>query len=213
VPGAVYLTGDVHVRALRKWLPVAEERSRVLERLGLEPGYVVVTVHRAENVDDLGRLSRVVRLVAGLAGRARVVFPVHPRTRKRLMEAGLWEVLARSGAVLMEPLGYLDFLKLLNSSSLVITDSGGVQREAYLLRKPVVVLRKVTEWVELVKAGLALLCDFEKDLDFDFILNRRLARYVEGLLGNEQAPERIARIIKEYLQGDVKQCSAGPPPW
>jgi UDP-N-acetylglucosamine 2-epimerase (non-hydrolysing) len=213
VPGAVYLTGDVHVRALRKWLPVAEERSRVLEQLSLEPGYVVVTVHRTENVDDPGKLSKVVRLVAGIAGRARVVFPIHPRTRKRLAEAGLWETLARSGAVLTEPLGYLDFLKLLNSSSLVITDSGGVQREAYLLRKPVVVLRKVTEWVELVKAELAFLCDFEKDLDFDFILNRRLTRYVEGLLGNEQAPERIARIIKEYLQGDVKQCSARPPPW
>jgi UDP-N-acetylglucosamine 2-epimerase len=85
------------VRALRKWLPVAEERSRVLERHGLEPGYAMVTVHRAENVDGPGRSSRVVRLVAGLAGRARVVFPVHPR-RRRLAEAGLWEALARGCA-------------------------------------------------------------------------------------------------------------------
>ena len=98
VPGTVHLTGDVHVRALRKWLPVAEERSRVLERHGLEPGYAAVTVHRAENVDDPGRSSKVVRLVAGLAGRARVVFPVHPRTRRRLAEAGLWEALARGCA-------------------------------------------------------------------------------------------------------------------
>jgi UDP-N-acetylglucosamine 2-epimerase (non-hydrolysing) len=103
VPGAVYLTGDVHVRALRRWLPVAEERSRVLERLGLEPGYVVVTVHRAENVDDPGRLSKIAHLVASLAGRARVAFPAHPRTRKRLAEADLWETLARSRAVLTEP--------------------------------------------------------------------------------------------------------------
>jgi len=117
VPGAVYLTGDVHVRVLKRWLPVAEERSRVLERLGLEAGYVVVTLHRAENVDNPGRLSRVVRLIAGLAGRARVVFPVHPRTRRRLVEAGLWEALARSSAVLTEPLGYLDFLKLLSRAA------------------------------------------------------------------------------------------------
>ena len=209
VPGAVYLTGDVHVRALRKWLPVAEERSRVLERLGLEPGYVVVTVHRAENVDDPGRLSRVVRLVAGLAGRARVVFPVHPRTRKRLTEAGLWEALERSGAVLTEPLGYLDFLKLLNNSSLVVTDSGGVQREAYLLRKPVVVQRGVTEWVELVEAGLALLRDPEGDLDPGAILSWKPSRYVEGLLGDERAPERIAEAMRKYLEGVRSGSSPG----
>jgi UDP-N-acetylglucosamine 2-epimerase (non-hydrolysing) len=209
VPGAVYLTGDVHVRALRRWLPVAEERSRVLERLGLEPGYAVVTVHRAENVDDPSRLSGVARLVAGLAESARVVFPVHPRTRKRLAEAGLWERLARSGIALTEPLGYLDFLKLLNNSSLVVTDSGGVQREAYLLRKPVVVLRRVTEWVELVEAGLALLRDPEGDLDPDAILSWRPRRFVEGLLGDERAPERIAEAMRKYLEGVRSGSSLG----
>jgi UDP-N-acetylglucosamine 2-epimerase (non-hydrolysing) len=206
VPGAVYLTGDVHVRVLKRWLPVAEERSRVLERLGLEPGYVVVTVHRVENVNDPGRLSRVVRLIAGLAGRARVVFPVHPRTRRRLAETGLWERLERSGAVLTEPLGYLDFLKLLNNSSLVVTDSGGVQREAYLLRKPVVVLRRVTEWVELVEAGLALLHDPEGDFSPDAVLGWRPSRYVEGLLGDEWAPERIAEVLRGYLEGGAGQA-------
>jgi UDP-N-acetylglucosamine 2-epimerase len=167
---------------------------------------VVVTVHRAENVDDPGRLSRVAHLVAGLAGRARVVSPVHPRTRKRLTEAGLWETLERSGIVLTEPLGYLDFLKLLNNSSLVVTDSGGVQREAYLLRKPVVVLRKVTEWVELVEAGLALLHDPEGDFSPDAVLSWSPSRYVEGLLGDERAPERIAEVLREYLEGGVRRA-------
>jgi len=201
VPGRVFLTGDVHVHVLKKWLPMAEEKSRVLERLGLKPGYTVVTVHRAENVDNPLRLSRIARLVTRLAERTRVVFPVHPRTRKRLAEAGIWEALAQSGATLAEPLGYLDFLKLLKHSGFVVTDSGGVQREAYLLRKPVVVLRRVTEWVELVEAGLALLCDPEGCLDAERILGWSPSGYVEGLLGDERAPERIAGAVKEYLEG------------
>jgi UDP-N-acetylglucosamine 2-epimerase (non-hydrolysing) len=200
VPGRVFVTGDVHVRALKRWLPIAEEKSSVLERLGLDPGYVVVTVHRADNADDPARLSKIVGLLVGLARRERVVFPVHPRTRKRLVDLGLWEGLSGSGVVLSEPLGYLDFIKLLSNSRLVVTDSGGVQREAYLLRKPVVVLRRVTEWVELVESGLALLVDVESGLDPERILGWRPSGYVEGLLGDEHAPMKIAEILKEYLE-------------
>jgi UDP-N-acetylglucosamine 2-epimerase (non-hydrolysing) len=129
-----------------------------------------------------------------------VVFPVHPRTRKRLVDLGLWEGLSGSGVVLSEPLGYLDFIKLLSNSRLVVTDSGGVQRETYLLRKPVVVLRGITEWVELVESGLALLVDVESGLDPERILGWRPSGYVEGLLGDEHAPEKIAEILKEYLE-------------
>jgi len=200
VPGRVFVTGDVHVRALKRWLPIAEERSRILERLGLDSGYVVVTVHRAENTDNPARLSKIVDLLVGLARRECVVFPVHPRTRKRLVDLGLWEGLSGSGVVLSEPLGYLDFLKLLSNSRLVVTDSGGVQREAYLLRKPVVVLREATEWVELVESGLALLVDVEGKLEPERILDWRPSGYVEGLLGDEHAPMKIAEILREYLE-------------
>ena len=171
-----------------------------MERLGLDPGYVVVTVHRAENTDDPARLSKIVGLLVGLARRERVVFPVHPRTRRRLVDLSLWEGLSGSGVVLSEPLGYLDFLKLLSNSRLVVTDSGGVQREAYLLRKPVVVLRGLTEWVELVGSGLALLVDVEGKLEPERILDWRPSSYVEGLLGDEHAPMKVAEILKEYLE-------------
>jgi UDP-N-acetylglucosamine 2-epimerase len=187
---------------LKRWLPIAEERSRVLDRLGLDPGYVVVTVHRAENTDDPARLSKIVGLLVGLARWECVVFPVHPRTKKRLIEIGLWGNLNGSGVVLCEPLGYLDFLMLLSNGRLVVTDSGGVQREAYLLRKPVVVLRRVTEWVELVETGLALLVDVETGLDPERILDWRPSDYVEGLLGDEHTPEKIAKILKEYLESE-----------
>jgi UDP-N-acetylglucosamine 2-epimerase (non-hydrolysing) len=145
VPGKVFLTGDIHVHVLRKWINVAEERSCILKRLGLEPNYLVITVHRTENVDNARKLLKIICLVVDLAKRTKVVFPIHPRTKKRLPESDLWEKLTYSGAVLTEPLGYLDFLKLLSHCSTVVTDSGGVQRETYLLRKPVVVLRRVTE--------------------------------------------------------------------
>jgi UDP-N-acetylglucosamine 2-epimerase len=91
---------------------------------------------------------------------------------------------------------------LLSNSGLVVTDSGGVQREAYLLRKPVVILRRVTEWVELVESGLALLVDVESGLDPERILDWRPSSYVEGLLGDEHAPMKIAKILKEYLENE-----------
>jgi len=199
VPGKIFVTGDVHVRALKKWLPIAEEKSSVLDRLGLDPGYVVVTIHRVENTDDPARLSKIVGLLVGLARWERVVFPVHPRTKKRLIEIGLWEALKGSDIVLSEPLGYLDFLKLMSNSRLVVTDSGGVQREAYLLRKPVVVLRKVTEWKELVDAGLALLVDVDSHLNPEKILKWSPSHYIEGLLGNADAPQMICEILKKEL--------------
>ena len=90
---------------------------------------------------------------------------------------------------------------MLNPSELVLTDSGGVQREAYLLRKPVVVLRRTTEWVELVETGMAVLYDVEdKGIDISKIVEWRPERYVEELLGDENAPQRIAEIISSVLR-------------
>jgi len=202
VPGSVFLTGDVHVAVLKRWLPIAEERSRVLERLGLGGvRYAVVTLHRVENVDNVERLKRLLFLVRSLAEYLPVVFPMHPRTRRRVQEAGLHHLLSSDGVVVTDPLGYMDFIKLLSHSEMVLTDSGGVQREAYLLRKPVVVVRRTTEWVELVEAGMAALYDIEdSEIGISEIVEWRPERYVEGLLGDENAPQRIAEIMSSVLQ-------------
>jgi len=201
VPGKVYLVGDVHVYVLKKWLPIAEERSDILERLDLRfHDYVVVTLHRAENVDNVSRLSRLLQLISKISQHYKVVFPIHPRTRKNISQAGLDHLLSRSeNIVLLQPLGHVDFIKLLNHSRMVLTDSGGVQREAYLLRKPVIVLRKNTEWVELVKYKQALLCDPDNPYEGE-ILGWKPEDYVEGLLGDELAPWRIANVIKLLFQ-------------
>jgi UDP-N-acetylglucosamine 2-epimerase (non-hydrolysing) len=129
VIGKIFLTGDVHVDILLKWLEIAETKSTILERLNLNSGnYIVATIHRVENVENVDRLSRIIELVNGISKFRKVVFPIHPRTRKKLMDTSLLEKNDVKNVILTEPLGYLDFLKLLKHSDRVITDSGGVQR-------------------------------------------------------------------------------------
>ncbi|GAM97948.1 UDP-N-acetylglucosamine 2-epimerase [alpha proteobacterium U9-1i] len=128
----------------------ALEVSGIVERLGLRSGgFQVLTLHRAENVDDPARLAQLLRYVADNADGRRIVFPVHPRTAERLHSSdhALGEV------TLTEPLGYFDFHRLLAECASVLTDSGGVQKEAYFHRKPCVTLRDETEWVETIDAG------------------------------------------------------------
>ncbi len=153
VDEGVQLVGDVMADVTLMMAPVAERDSDLLGRLGLAQGsYVVVTAHRAGNVDADEPLERLVELLLSLPLPA--VFPVHPRTRARLERTGALERLqSREGLVLTPPLGYLDFLKLVRHAHAVLTDSGGVQKEAYLLEVPCLTLRDTTEWVETVELG------------------------------------------------------------
>ncbi|KAB1189957.1 UDP-N-acetylglucosamine 2-epimerase (non-hydrolyzing) [Haloferax sp. MBLA0076] len=149
----VYVTGDVQYDAILQVRSTARDRSTVLEDMGLRDGeYVLATVHRAANTDDRSRLEAI---VSGLADAGRpVVFPVHPRTENALHEAGLWEqVTTNENILLVDPVGYLDFVRLLDGAERVATDSGGVQKEAFYLDKRCVTLRGETEWVETVDAG------------------------------------------------------------
>lgn len=149
ITGGVYLSGDVMDVAVRK----IRLEPELCHSYGLSPGhYAVSTVHRQENTDSSERLSQI---VAGL-GRVPypVLFPCHPRTHQRILEQGL--VLA-SNVRLVEPVGYREMLSLVASAGLILTDSGGLQREACALAVPTYVLRDETEWVELVQTGQAVL--------------------------------------------------------
>jgi UDP-N-acetylglucosamine 2-epimerase (non-hydrolysing)/UDP-GlcNAc3NAcA epimerase len=196
VAGAVHLVGDVMADVSLAFAPIAAERSRALEQAGVHPGeYLLVTAHRAGNVDDPGRLERLVELIERLAGT--VIFPLHPRTAKRLAEAGL-RIRLEAAATLTPPLGYLDFLELARNARAVVTDSGGVQKEAYLLETPCVTLRDTTEWVETVEAGWNVLVD----LDADAAL-RALERAVPtgerpDLYGGGNAGIRIRDVLDSY---------------
>src|SRR3954470_22279492 len=153
VAGRVELVGDVMVDVALLFQPRALRDVAPLERAGVAPGeYVVVTAHRAGNVDDPARLRRLVDLLLGLPLPA--VVPLHPRTRARLVAAGWLGELERSPHVrLQPPLGYLEFSALLGRARAALTDSGGVQKEAYLAGVRCVTLRDTTEWVETVDAG------------------------------------------------------------
>jgi UDP-GlcNAc3NAcA epimerase len=127
----------------------APQRSTILEDLGLEEkGYLVATVHRAENTDAPDRLRAILSAFNALD--KRVVFPVHPRTRKAMQRI---EYTPAPHVQLIEPVGYLDMVCLMHAARMILTDSGGMQKEAYWLKVPCVTLRDETEWVETVQAG------------------------------------------------------------
>jgi UDP-N-acetylglucosamine 2-epimerase len=151
----VYLTGDVMVDSLLYNREIAEIKSTILNDLGLKnKGYLVATIHRASNTDDEGNLKNIVNAFSEL--NENIVLPLHPRTEKFLKKYGLYDRL-KSSVILTQPLGFLEFIKLMNHAKMILTDSGGVQKEAYVLKVPCITLRENTEWVETVEDGWNLL--------------------------------------------------------
>ena len=159
VAGAVEIVGDVMVDVARLLAPRARADDAPLQAAGVTPGeYVLATAHRAGTVDDPARLARLVELLLGID--APVVLPLHPRTRARLQATGLLERL-QAGTIVLPPLGYLAFTSLLTRARAVLTDSGGVQKEAYLAGVPCLTLRDSTEWTETVQSGWNVLVDLD----------------------------------------------------
>jgi UDP-N-acetylglucosamine 2-epimerase (non-hydrolysing)/UDP-GlcNAc3NAcA epimerase len=192
------LVGDVMADVSLAMAPVAERRSDVLERLALEPAqYLVVTAHRAGNVDHEEPLSKLVELLRRLPGR--VVFPVHPRTRAALARVGsLTELETLPHLTLVPPLGYLDFMKLLAHADVVLTDSGGVQKEAYLARVPCVTLRDTTEWAETVELGWNRLVGLEPDTVLGALNDAVRPDNHPELYGGGRAGEAIVAELERF---------------
>ena len=157
----VHLVGDTMYDAGLQFGEIARQRSTILQDLGLQPkGYLLATVHRQANTDIPGNLRNILAAFAEIE--EPIIFPVHPRTRQKIAELGLYnpksETCAEPGRSIrnpkfIEPVGYLDMLMLEQSARLILTDSGGIQKEAYWLGVPCVTLRDETEWVETVQAG------------------------------------------------------------
>jgi UDP-N-acetylglucosamine 2-epimerase (non-hydrolysing)/UDP-GlcNAc3NAcA epimerase len=161
VVGHAELVGDVMVDVAMAIQPRARERADLVRARGVEPGeYLLATAHRAGNVDDPERLDRLVGVLTGLP--LPVVLPLHPRTDARLRAAGLRERLERApGVTLTDPLGYVELTALLCHARAAVTDSGGLQKEAYLAGVPCVTLRPNTEWTETVELGWNVLADLD----------------------------------------------------
>lgn len=163
VRARVEVVGDVMVDVALAVAPRARERTDLVRGHGLEPGgYLLATAHRAGNVDDPTRLAALVELLTGVG--EPVMLALHPRTRARLLTAGLMDRLERSSRVRVTgPLGYVELTALLCSARAVLTDSGGLQKEAYLAGIPCLTLRPSTEWVETVQAGWNTLVDLDPE--------------------------------------------------
>jgi UDP-N-acetylglucosamine 2-epimerase len=191
----VFQVGDVMKDAVLQNL----ERARQREPAAGVPagGYHLATLHRQENVDDRARLSAIVGALEGLD--RPVLWPVHPRTRSRLEE---WGIRPGGSLRLRPPASYLEMLLLEDGARVILTDSGGVQKEAYLLGRPCVTLRETTEWVETVEAGANRLVGASAAKirravrDFEA---RRLRRPPAGRYGRGAAAEAIARRVARFL--------------
>ncbi len=182
----IFLVGNLMVDALKRFLPLAEQ-SGIINRLELVPGtYGVLTLHRSANVDNAERLHSIWETIQQVGSMVPLVFPCHPRTRKRFAQFGVEHANLENHIQIIDPLGYLDFLQLIKSSAFVLTDSGGIQSETTFLNVPCLTMRTVTEQPATVSSGTNVLCGTVTDV--------------------------ILSCVREILSGNGKQGKT-PPLW
>ena len=200
--GKVFVTGNTVIDAVNQHLPIAERKSDILTKIRFKK-FALATAHRAENVDDLNVLKNFVEVFA--ESPLPIVYPMHPRTKKRLRQSGLYtQIKELKNLQVLPPTGYLDFLMLMRKCELIITDSGGIQEEATApaIRKPVLVMRLSTERPEAVEAGFAKVVGTDKNKALKAI-NEALAKREElpskSPYGNGDAAEKIVNITQKEL--------------
>lgn len=197
MPACVALTGDIMQDAAFYYGSRSAEKSNIISELGMSGEFALCTIHRAENTDKKASLSSLCQGLLRLRKWINIVMPLHPRTQKRLQEHGLS---LPDNVVAVDPLGYFDMLELLKACSFVLTDSGGLQKEAFFFDKPCITLRDRTEWVELVEQGANKLVHIDPDA-----LEAAAHSFLEkppicdqNLYGNGRAGERMARILSSF---------------
>jgi len=189
VPGRIDVVGDVMADACFQLAPIARERSRILAEHGLEPGgYLVATIHRQANVEP----ERLARIVDGLSRTGeRVIFPAHPRTRAVLGETP-------PNVEVIAPVGYLDMAALVSQARVLVTDSGGLQKEAYWYGVPCVTARPSTEWVDTVELGANVLVDDDPQQLAAAVASARMPEERPALYGDGHAAERVAASLAAH---------------
>jgi len=194
----VYLVGDIMFDALMHFSKISETKSRILERLNLKlKEYYLATIHRAENTDNYERLKNILTALSQLD--MPVIFPIHPRTKNRVKEYNLEFLLEKIQVI--EPVGYLDMINLEKNARAILTDSGGVQKEAFWLKVPCITLRDETEWVETVKSGWNKLVGTDCDKIVSEV--RSIEPGVKVDFEEEYSAEKMVQILK--LVSDKKE--------
>ncbi|MFN3426257.1 MAG: non-hydrolyzing UDP-N-acetylglucosamine 2-epimerase [Candidatus Thermochlorobacter sp.] len=193
----IFYVGNIMIDSL-VWHIEKANNSKILEELGLSPkSYTLVTLHRPSNVDEKESLEKILRIFEAIATKSKIVFPIHPRTRKMLESFGLMEkAQAISALKLIEPQGYIEFLKLMKEASLVLTDSGGVQEETTVLGVPCLTMRENTERPITIEVGTNLLVGTDEDE-----VRRAVMKVLNGYTKRSKIPEKwdgrtAERIVK-----------------
>ncbi len=204
----VHLVGDVMLDALNYDIKVARKKSKIIENMRLEKKkYLVITVHRPGNTDSIDNMRSIIEALG--ESDMPVVFPVHPRTEKCLQEYGLLEKMP-GNVRLIKPLGYLDMLMLMANARKILTDSGGIQKEAYMLGVPCITLRENTEWVETLEGGWNVLVGAEKGRIVEAIKGFELESKQRDIFG-AGVSERIIKIIGRYRNDEKDKSLICPP--
>jgi UDP-N-acetylglucosamine 2-epimerase len=191
----IYLVGDIMFDALIHFSKISEKKSKILEKLNLKSkNYYLATVHRAENTDNYERLKNILTAFSKLD--KVVVFPVHPRTKKMIEYFGLNNLL--DGILVIEPVGYLDMIKLEKNAKAILTDSGGVQKEAFWLKVPCITLRDETEWLETVKYGWNRIVGTDCEKIIDAVGN--LCRGIKVNFNNYHSNLKMYKIMLKILK-------------
>jgi len=191
----VHFTGDVMYDSLLDNIKIAEEKSEILEDLGIRSKeYLLATVHRAENMDK-GKLENII--YAFIESEEQIVFPAHPGTVKNLKSYRLYSSLQDHGTVLLiKPVGYLDMLLLEKNAKKILTDSGGIQKEAYFLKVPCITLRDTTEWIETVHDSWNVLCGSDREKILQSIRYLKPNREIyTSKFGDGKASKKIVEIV------------------
>lgn len=192
----VFLVGDVMLDALMFNKDIAEKKSQVLEKYGLaDKTYIVATIHRQSNTDDRRALESIVNALCEI--KEDVIFPIHPRTVKYLKQYGLFSTL-NDVVRITKPIGYLDMLKLMAHAKKILTDSGGLQKEAYLLNVPCITLRENTEWIETVQSGQNILAGASKEKILDAVKTFEPKEGRKDAFGTIGASSRIVDILGAF---------------
>jgi UDP-GlcNAc3NAcA epimerase len=196
----IFNVGDVMYDATLYYNEYNASRKTLVDTLKLkDSAYGLATIHRAENTDDLSRLKNICNAFIELSHDIRIILPIHPRTRGVLHKLQLLKPLEEK-ITLLEPIGYLDMLALEQYAQCIITDSGGVQKEAYFNQVPCITLRDETEWVELVEAGWNRLCSPDAPFSLSKLINETRLRPDHNsskLYGDGSAAEKIVDLLNE----------------
>lgn len=192
-PSCVVKSGDVMQDAALFYSKIAAEKSEIIAKLGLVgKQFALCTIHRAENTDDNERLQAIITALDKIKEELEVVLPLHPRTRKIMETRRL-----NSRCTLIDPVGYFDMIQLLKKTKIVLTDSGGLQKEAFFFSKPCVTLRDETEWVELIDGGFNTLSGTNKSKIYQSFsqMLKVFPDYSVDLYGGGRAAETIVKNL------------------